>query len=91
MGTLGLGTKNQSKEVSAYPIPTNSIVNLTLPEGTEIVNYEVYSILGQKVKQGVLTANTNHSVDLSILTSGVYIISLKTAEGVVYKVKVIKN
>nr|WP_315247066.1 pectinesterase family protein [uncultured Flavobacterium sp.] len=91
LGTLGLGTKNQSKEVSAYPIPTNSIVNLTLPEGTEIVNYEVYSIVGQKVKQGVLTANMNHSVDLSILTSGVYIISLKTAEGVVYKVKVIKN
>ncbi|CAD0001948.1 pectinesterase family protein [Flavobacterium salmonis] len=91
LGTLGLGTKNQSKEVSAYPIPTNNIVNLTLPEGTGSVNYQVYSILGQKVKQGVLAANTTRSVDLSTLTSGVYIISMKNTEGVVYKVKVIKN
>jgi hypothetical protein len=90
-GTLGLGTNNKSNEVSAYPIPTNNIVNLTLPEGIGSVKYEVYSILGQKVKEGVLSANISRSVDLSMLTSGVYIISIKNTEGDAYKVKVIKN
>ncbi|MFB9110058.1 pectinesterase family protein [Flavobacterium gyeonganense] len=90
-GTLGLGANNKPKEVSAYPIPTNNIVNLTLPEGIGSVNYEVYSILGQKVKQGVFIANTSQSIDLSRLTSGVYLINIKNTEGTVYKVKVIKN
>ncbi|WP_269236083.1 pectinesterase family protein [Flavobacterium flavigenum] len=90
-GTLGLGTNNKPKEISAYPIPTNNIVNLTLPEGIGSVNYEVYSILGQKVKQGVFTANTSRSIDLSMLTSGVYLINIKNTEGTAYKVKVIKN
>lgn len=90
-GTLGLGTIKDEKQVSAYPVPTNNIVNLTLPEGIGSVNYEVSSILGQKVKQGILAANTSRSVDLSMLTSGVYIISIKSTEGGVYKVKVIKN
>ncbi len=90
-GTLGLGKKKEPNEASAYPIPTNNIVNLTLPEGIGSVNYNVYSIQGQKVKEGMLAANTTRSVDLSMLNSGVYIISMKNAEGVVYKVKVIKN
>jgi hypothetical protein len=90
-GTLGLGTIKDQKQINAYPIPTNNIVNLTLPEEIGSLNYEVCSILGQKVKQGVLAANTTRSVDLSMLTSGVYIISIKNTEGAVYKVKVIKN
>ncbi|GGF05789.1 hypothetical protein GCM10011518_13780 [Flavobacterium limi] len=86
--TLGLGDIKESKAITAYPIPTNNIVNLALPEETGDLNYEIYSIPGNNVKQGVLAAR---SIDLSTLTSGVYIISIKTKEGAVYKVKVIKN
>ncbi|MEP7093367.1 MAG: T9SS type A sorting domain-containing protein, partial [Flavobacterium sp.] len=87
---LGLGT-NEASKVNAYPIPTNNIVNLTLPAELGSLNYEIYSIQGQKVKEGALAENETRSVDLSMLTSGVYIISMKNAEGVIYKVKVIKN
>ncbi|MCI9846033.1 pectinesterase family protein [Flavobacterium pectinovorum] len=90
-GTLGLGTVKDQNPVHAYPIPTKGIVNLTLPEGIGNVNYEVYSVLGQKVKQGILAANTAPSIDLSTLNAGVYIIRMKNSEGVVYQVKAIKN
>lgn len=88
--TLGLGDINESNPLTAYPIPAKDIVNLTLPEGTGSLNYEIYSVQGQKVKKGVLE-NTIRSIDLSMLNSGLYIISLKNAAGAVYKVKVIKN
>lgn len=89
ISSLGLETIKESKGLSAYPIPTNGVVNLTLPDGIGSLDYDIYSILGQKLKSGVLP--TTRSVDLSDLNSGIYIISLKNTEGVVYKVKVIKN
>lgn len=91
ISTLGLGTTNESHGVKAYPMPTNGAVNLTLPEGIGSLNYDVYSMQGQKVKKGVLTTEMIRSIDLSMLNSGVYIISIKNTEGVIYKVKVIKN
>jgi pectin methylesterase-like acyl-CoA thioesterase len=89
--TLGLGIIKEANEVKAYPIPTNGLVNLTLPEGIGSLNYEVYSIQGQKLKKGVLLSNATRSIDLSTLNSGVYIINMKNVVGAVYKVKVIKN
>ncbi len=89
ISSLGLETIKESKGVSAYPIPTNGVVNLTLPDGIGSLDYDIYSILGQKLKSGVLP--TTSSVDLSNLNSGIYIISLKNTKGVIYKVKVIKN
>jgi pectin methylesterase-like acyl-CoA thioesterase len=91
ISTLGVGTIKEANGVKAYPMPTNGVVNLTLPEGIGSLNYEVYSLQGQKVKKGVLLSDATRSVDLSTLNSGVYIISMKNTEGVVYKVKVIKN
>ena len=46
---------------------------------------------GTKGQNGVLAINIARSIDLSNLNSGVYIVSMKNTEGVVYKVKVIKN
>ncbi len=89
ISTLGLESIKVSNGVSAYPIPTNGVVNLTLPEGIGSLNYDVYSMQGQKLKAGVLP--TTRSVDLSNLNSGIYIVSLKSVEGVIYNVKVIKN
>ncbi len=91
ISTLGLGTIKESKGVNAYPMPTNGVVNLTLPEGIGSLNYDIYSLQGQKVQKGTLATNMDRSIDLSNLNSGVYIISMKNTEGVVYKVKVIKN
>jgi pectin methylesterase-like acyl-CoA thioesterase len=89
--TLGLGKIKDSNEVIAYPMPTTGVVNLSLPKGIGSLNYEVYSIQGQKVKNGLLPTDVTRSIDLSNLNSGVYIISMKNAEGAVYKAKVIKN
>lgn len=88
--TLGLGDINESNPLTAYPIPAKDIVNLTLPEGTGSLNYEIYSVQGQKVKKGVLE-NAVRSIDLSMLSPGLYIINAKNEAGAVYKVKVIKN
>jgi len=89
--TLGLGKIKDFNEVIAYPMPTTGVVNLSLPKGIGSLNYEVYSIQGQKVKNGVLPTDVTRFIDLSNLNSGVYIISMKNAEGAAYKAKVIKN
>lgn len=89
--TLGLGKIKESGEVVAYPMPTTGLVNLSLPKGVGSLNYEVYSIQGQKVQNGVLPTDASRSIDLSALKSGVYIINMKNAEGAAYKAKVIKK
>jgi len=89
--TLGLGTTKEATGIQAYPMPTTGVVNLSLPEGIGSLNYDIYSIQGQKVKKGILETSITRSIDLSALNSGVYIISMKNLEGLVYKVKVIKN
>ncbi|TDD98743.1 carbohydrate-binding protein [Flavobacterium cellulosilyticum] len=91
ISTLGLGMIKELSGVKVYPMPTNGVVNLTLPEGMGSLHYDVYSMQGQKVKNGVLATDRSRSIDLGTLNAGVYIISLKNNEGVVYKVKVIKN
>lgn len=90
-GALSVDNINKSIGISAYPVPTTGMINLTLTKEMGSLNYDVYSIQGQKLKTGTLSTNANRSIDLSILNSGVYIINLKDQQGRLHNVKVIKK
>ena len=79
-GTSTLSTNDFSKnKITLYPNPTKDFLNFTLLETNAAITYEINNLLGEKVSYGDL--NTN-SISVSDLANGVYIIKVKTNEGV---------
>ena len=75
-----LSTTDFSKtKIILYPNPTKDILNFTLSESISATAYEIYNLLGEKVSYGDL--NTN-SISVSNLANGVYIVKIRTNEGV---------
>ncbi|MEJ2004808.1 MAG: T9SS type A sorting domain-containing protein, partial [Cyclobacteriaceae bacterium] len=64
------------EEVSIYPNPANNHIYISnAPNGTEI---EVYGLDGRTFKPEVQTESTRLDVDISGLSSGLYVISITT-------------
>lgn len=79
-GTSILSTADFSKnKITLYPNPTKEILNFTLLETYTATSYEINNLLGEKVSYGNLNSN---SISVSDLANGVYIIRVKTNEGV---------
>lgn len=69
---------------SMYPNPANSILNIEL--ASEIKNVEIYSLQGQKV----LSA-TEKQINISGLSSGIYMVKVVDENGAVATQKLVKN
>ncbi len=77
-----LGLEENKYDVSIFPNPTKSIINInTLSD----VNYKVYSSIGQLVLKGALTGYTKQ-IDLSAFSKGIYHVRINDEI-----IKVIKN
>ena len=74
------------KSVHIFPNPSNHFIQIEKLENLEIIETNLYNTLGvnQKIKLSY------ESMDLSSLNSGIYILMIKTLEGVITK-KIIKN
>jgi hypothetical protein len=71
-----LGVQNnieQKLEITAYPNPARDVLNFT----QEVSFIEVFSILGQKVKQ----AQDTNSVNVANLNNGSYVVRITNKEG----------
>lgn len=64
--------------VSVFPNPTSGVVKIEA-EGVE--NVKVYNALGEMV----FVSETTDSIDLSVYGTGIYLIRIKTVDGVVTK------
>ena len=82
--TLSTDDFNTFSDFSVYPNPTNGILNVKSNE--EIVQIELFSLEGKKVK---LIASS--SIDISDVTRGIYFIKVQTALGSLGTKKIIKN
>lgn len=71
-----------------YPNPTTGQVTIDVPSGNAMA-LKVYNSQGQLVMDGLLTAGI-HSVQLSSLPAGVYMLRMEGKDGVIMK-RVIKN
>jgi polyhydroxybutyrate depolymerase len=60
----------ENKQVSIYPNPTQSKINLLLNYSKE-VNYELFSPLGKQLMTGTITSS-NQEIDISHLPSNIY-------------------
>lgn len=74
-----------------YPNPTRGIVKLNLPRKTGVNNLDliVYDCTGKKVYSSILQSN-QETIDLSVLPSGVYHISISDNELINKLIKMLK-
>nr|WP_294936638.1 T9SS type A sorting domain-containing protein [uncultured Flavobacterium sp.] len=85
-GNCGSTTSNLGNESFAidsfkmYPNPTKNFVNIELPELVAEASVIIYDMLGKKVKEATVTFD-NTKVDLTGLTTGSYLMNIKTKDG----------
>ncbi|REH01984.1 S8 family serine peptidase [Flavobacterium aquicola] len=85
---LGLNDFSQ-KNVFLYPNPTNNISTVSLPDNFDTGIFQVYSVLGQKISEQVIT-RTQPLVSLKALNAGTYIYTINW-EGNMTSGKLIKQ
>jgi aminopeptidase N len=78
--TLGSEAFELSELVGVYPNPTNSAINISLPNTVAFKNCEVFNVLGQKM--GTYSSTV---VDLEQFTPGMYSLLIHTSEGAIHK------
>lgn len=81
--TLGFNT-NSFSDFSVFPNPTAGILNVR--SAINIDRIEIYSLEGRKIKEA-----KNSILDISDLSSGIYLLKVKTEEGKFGTKKIIKN
>ena len=90
----GIFNDHYSDEITAFPVPTNGNVNLSVLTGEmgKDMKYSIYSSCGMKMRTGVLNGGMgNYSLNLSSYAPGVYFIVLENDGGTKYRVKVVKK
>lgn len=73
--------------LSVYPNPAKDILNIQLNSTESIATIEIYSLVGQKVKQ----TKSKSTLNVGDLKSGTYVLKIQTTEGKVYTRKFIKE
>ncbi len=70
--TLGIEDQLRTEQFALYPNPVKSNVNISFPEGVTQANFIIYNVIGKEVFNATIYSD-NNSVDISQLTSGMYI------------------
>ncbi|MEE1899889.1 T9SS type A sorting domain-containing protein [Flavobacterium rakeshii] len=91
-GTLGLDNiAAPVNTIKVYPNPSNGVFTVQFANTVSSLQYEVYNVLGQVVKNGKVT-QSNNSIDLSNYTNGIYILRTVNADtNSVYSQKIVKR
>lgn len=80
-----------SKNIEAFPNPTNNIININFPY-IEIQRYKIFSSEGELINETELQGLQDKiQINLNHMVSGLYIIELIDSNGIKFKVKTIKN
>lgn len=77
----------KGKEIKIYPNPTNNYVTIDGISSEEIKTITVFDVNGKRV-YAVLN---NNQMDISGLSTGIYMLKIETNEGTVLNDKIVKN
>jgi len=90
----GVGLEESKKEltrINAFPVPSSGLVSISLPT-TQKLNYTISSSSGKQMQNGLIPNDLEfYTFDISNISSGVYLISLQSEDGTVFRVKIIKE
>jgi hypothetical protein len=84
--TTGINDKVQPKELHLYPNPVVDMLYLSIEEPLQRIS--VYNSLGQMIKS---INNPDRKINVSDLSSGIYMLNVTDQRGIVYKSKFIKE
>lgn len=76
---LGIASFDMEK-IKIYPIPAKNFINVELPEFLSEANISIYDLNGKEVLKAKVTAE-NPRVETSAISSGSYLMTVKTSEG----------
>lgn len=68
-----------TETVSIYPNPSNGLVNLAFNTTENLVNVEVFNVIGARVMTRTLSNNGVQTIDMSGLNNGIYYFSINIA------------
>ena len=84
--TLSIDSVELDKQLLLYPNPTTHSITIQKPKSIEVEEIKIYNSLGQIL----LITNWKPNIDLSTLSSGLFIVQFQTNQGVINKM-VLKN
>jgi photosystem II stability/assembly factor-like uncharacterized protein len=88
---VGINPEKFKDKITAFPVPTNGKVEVSLPSGKNLT-YLVISSTGRIVSQGKIeNPSDSWLFDLGSCLTGIYMIQLTDELGVVYRIKVVKK
>lgn len=87
----GIIEKNGRNEINIYPNPTSGLFNVQISqfENALINNIEIYNLYGECIHKQICKS-ANQQIDLSSLSSGIYLLQIKTQLGTIVK-KIVKK
>ncbi len=74
------------ESISITPNPAIDLINIKIPEGIHLESMQMYDVMGQKVNASI----SDGTLDVSGLSSGVYILNVQSSEGV-WTEKIVKR
>lgn len=66
----------EGSKVNVYPNPAQDKVQVVLQGSSSVQTYVLYDMMGKRILEGSLKANTNNTLDLSQLAKGSYRLSI---------------
>jgi hypothetical protein len=83
--------ENQISQLQLFPNPTENTINLKLPN-QQIQEIVVFDLQGRVIFQEHTNgASSNSQIDVSDFSNGIYIIQVKSSQGIVSSSKFIKK
>lgn len=86
-GTLSVGDNSQ-QGLNIYPNPATDTIGISSSDNQTNFSVVIYSITGKKVKE-VSSIKAYQSMDVSTLTSGMYILTIESQEKVIISQKLV--
>ena len=68
--------------LSLYPVPSNSYITVQLSDNQKIESYSIYNLQGKLIKFNKINSANSFTITTNELTTGQYLIYVKTEEGV---------
>jgi len=94
VGTTGIeSNKNDEFGITVYPNPTTGVFEIKIAgqARNDVQSVEIYDVYGRKISSHhLITTSSNHLIDISNLSSGIYFVTLHTETGKVVR-KVVKE
>ena len=88
---ITLNTNQQlAQKFNLYPNPANDVVNITNNEHMMVKEVEIYDTAGKLAGTQIFNDEVDLQLNVSALSSGTYLLHLKTNEGIAVK-KLVKN